>query len=76
MEDMEKDMDELYWSVINALAVALNEQKETGKYDEESLRNVVDELDLECDRRIVFGEPTEPVVELREALGNFVHEEE
>lgn len=76
MEEEEKEMEEYYWDVINALSAALEQQKENGKYDAEALQTVMDELDLECDRRIVFSEPTEEVTELREVLADFVEEED
>ena len=76
MEEEEKEMEEYYWDVINALSAALKQQKENGKYDAEALQTVMDELDLECDRRIVFSEPTEEVTELREVLADFVEEED
>ena len=76
MEDNEKEMEEYYWEVIETLATALKQQKEEGKYDAEAVQNVIDELDLECDRRIVFSEPTDEVTELKEVLEDFVEEAE
>ena len=72
----EKEIEEYYWAVIEALSNALKQQKENGKYDEEAIQNVIDDLDLECDRRIVFSEPTDEVTELKEALEEFVEEAE
>ena len=72
----EKEIEEYYWSVIETLAHALNQQKTDGKYDEDAIQKVIDELDLECDRRIVFSEPTDEVTELREVLADFVEEAE
>lgn len=70
----EKEMEEYYWDVINALSTALKQQQ-NGKFDEAAIQSVIDELDLECDRRIVFSEPTEEVTELKEVLEEFVDEE-
>ena len=65
-------MEDFYWSVINALSAALEQQKKDGKFDEEAMQAVIDDLDLEYDRRIVFSEPTEEIVELKSVLEDFV----
>ena len=75
MEDIEKEMDDFYWDVINVLSEALKQQKENGKFNIQAVQSVIDELDLECDRRIVFSEPTDEVTELKEVLEEFVEED-
>ena len=76
MEDTEKDFTDFSWLVIETLSNALKQQKEEGKYDEKAVIAAIDELDLECDRRIVYGEPIEEITELKEVLEDFAEEEE
>ena len=76
MEENEKEIEEYYLEVIETLSTALKQQQKDGKYDAEAIQNVIDELDLECDRRIVFGEPTDEVEQLKEYLEDFVEEAE
>ena len=71
---MEEEIEDFYWKVIHTLSEALQQQKDTGKYDVDSVQNVVDELDLECDRRIVYDEPTEEITDLKAVLEDFVDE--
>ena len=75
MEDTEKEMEDFYWDVINTLSTALKQQKENGKIDTDAVQKVIDDLDLECDRRIVFEEPTDEVTELKEVLEELVEED-